>query len=285
MIWFALGLLVVAAIVVVLPPLLKGAAPLPAAESDLAVYRDQLKELDLDQERGLISAAEAEAARTEVKRRILALDAMPVTRAATTKGATALALAVGGSVVVVSGALYFALGQPGLPARPYDPAAEQMAMQEGMLREVDGMVSRLAERLKQQPNDATGWRMLGWSYMQLGRIGEAVDALKKAVALDGKNAPLRSLLGEGLVRQADGKVTPEALAAFEGALKQDAKEPRARFYKGLALMQAGKAREALDAWVAIVRDGPPEAEWIPAVRAQAQALAVKLKLDPKTAVP
>lgn len=285
MIWLALGLLLLAAIVVVLPPLLKGAKAVPAAESDLAVYRDQLKEIDLDQERGLISAVEGDAARTEIKRRILALNAAPIASAATSKGAKPLAFVVGLGVVGVSVAIYLALGQPGLPARPYDPAAEQLAVQEGMLQEVEGMIGRLAERLKQQPNDAMGWRMLGWSYLQLGRTGEAVDALKRAVALDAGNAALRSLLGESLVRQADGKITPEASAVFEEALKRDAKEPRARFYKGLALMQAGKEREALAAWNAIVRDGPPDAEWIPAVRAQAQALAVKLKLDPKTAVP
>jgi cytochrome c-type biogenesis protein CcmH len=285
MIWFALGLLALAAIVVVLPPLLKGAAAAPGAETDLAVYRDQLKEIDSDQERGLISATEADAARTEIKRRILALDAAPAAKATATRGARPLAIVVGIALIAVSGGLYLALGRPGLPASPYDPTAEQLAAREGMLREVDTMVAGLAARLKAQPNDPTGWRMLGWSYLQLGKVDDGVDALKKAVALDGKNAPLRSLLGEGLVRQADGKITPEALAAFDEALKLDAKEPRARFYKGLALMQAGKDQEALDAWNAIVRDGPPDAEWLPAVRDQAAALAAKLRLKEKGAAP
>jgi cytochrome c-type biogenesis protein CcmH len=127
--------------------------------------------------------------------------------------------------------------------------------------------------------------MLGWSYIQLGRVDEGIAALKRAVALDDKNGALRSLLGEAMSQQAGGKVTPEALAVFEEAVKRDAKDPRARFYIGLGLMQAGKDREALDAWVAIIRDGPANAEWLPAIRAQARELAVKLKLDPKTAVP
>lgn len=285
MIWFAIGLLMLAAFVVVLPPLLKGAKPTSGADSDLAVYRDQLKEIDADQARGLVSAADADAARVEIKRRVLALRPAPVPTQATTKGARPLALTVAAGIAGVTVVTYLALGRPGLPAQPYDPATERQVSSEDMLRQIDEMVGKLAERLKQQPNDGEGWRMLGWSYIQLGRVDEGITALKRAVALDDKNGALRSLLGEALFQQAGGKVTPEALSAFEGAVKRDARDPRARFYIGLGLMQAGKDREALDAWVAIIRDGPPNAEWLPAIRAEARELAVKLKLDPKTAVP
>lgn len=286
MIWLALALLVLAALIVVLPPLMKSSAKAaPRAAGDLAVYRDQLKEIDLDHERGLISAAEADAARVEVKRRILALGQAPAPQAVATKGARVLTLIVTVGIAVVSVATYLALGQPGLPSRPYDAVAERRAAAAGLLSEVEAMVARLAERLSQQPDNPEGWRMLGWSYLQLGRTNEGIAALKRAVAQDADNGALRSLLGEALVRQADGKVTEEALATFEEALKRDAKDPRARFYKGLALAQAGKEAEALATWAAIIRDGPADAEWLPAIRAQARELALKLKLDPNEAVP
>jgi cytochrome c-type biogenesis protein CcmH len=282
MIWFAVGLLLLAAFVVVLPPLLRGAKAVAAGESDLAVYRDQLKEIDVDQGRGLISAAEADAARIEIKRRILALGSLATTGRDTTRGTKPVAIAAAAGIVAGSLAIYLALGRPGLPAQPYDPAIEQQATNDDMLRQIDGMVGRLADRLKQQPNDGEGWRMLGWSYVQLGRLDEGIAALKRSVALDETNGAVRSLLGEALVQQAGGKVTPEALAVFEEAVKRDAKDPRARFYIGLGLVQAGKDREALDLWAAIIRDGPPDAEWLPAIRAAAREVAVKLKLDPKT---
>lgn len=285
MIWAALGLLLLAAFVVVLPPLLKSAKTIARGESDLAVYRDQLKEVDADAARGIISAAEAEAARIEIKRRILALGAPAQAAGGGGQGAKPLALAVAAGVAAVSLGTYLALGHPGLPARPYDPLLEQAAAGEDMLRQIEGMVGRLAARLEQQPNDGEGWRMLGWSYVQLGRTAEGIAALRRAAALDERSGALRSLLGEAIVREAEGKVTPEAIAAFDEALKRDAKDPRARFYKGLGLMQAGDERAALDMWVAIIRDGPDDAEWLPAIRAQARELAVKLKLDPATAVP
>jgi cytochrome c-type biogenesis protein CcmH len=284
-IWLAVVLLTLAALITVLPPLLKGAKAIAASDSDLAVYRDQLKEVDVDEGRGLISAAEAEAARIEIKRRILALaPSAPATRE-TPRGAKVLALVVAFAVIGGSVGTYLLLGRPGLPAQPYDPVREQQTADGDMLRQIDSMVERLADRLKQQPNDGEGWRMLGWSYIQLGRVDEGVEALKRAVTLDAQNGALRSLLGEALFRQAGGKVTPEALAAFEEAVKRDAKDPRARFYIGVGQMQAGKDREALATWVAIIRDGPPDAEWLPAIRAAAREVAVKLKLDPKVAVP
>jgi cytochrome c-type biogenesis protein CcmH len=284
MIWLALAALVLVAAIVVLPPLLANVRETTHEATDLAVYRDQLKEVDDDAERGLISATEAEAARTEIKRRILALPQTSAGERMSTGSRTA-ASAVALFVAVVASGIYLSMGQPTLPGRPYDAAAEQAAVKDEIINEVTAMVEKLAARLKTQPNDAQGWRMLGWSYVQLGRIAEGIEALKRSVALDPRNAPLRSQLGEAIVQQADGTVTAEAAAVFDEALKVDAKDPRARFYKGLALVQAGKEKEALDLWVAIIRDGPPDAEWMPGLRDQATQLAMRLKLDPKTAVP
>lgn len=283
MTWLAFALLSLIALVLVVPPLLRrpqGTGPARA----LAVYRDQLKELEADLERGSILTTEAEAARTEIKRRILAL---PDTTAPEQMGTPSRAVAVGVAVAVmaISVGTYATLGRPSLPAHIYDATEEREAEGNAMLTEISGMVDRLAARLKTQPNDAQGWRMLGWSYVQLGRVKEGIDALARAVTLDPANATLRAQYGEALVRDGDGKVSPDALAAFDEALKQDPKEPRARFYKGLSLVQAGKDKEALGLWVQIIRDAPADADWLPGLRTQAQELATKLKLDPKTAVP
>ncbi|MCE9522238.1 MAG: c-type cytochrome biogenesis protein CcmI [Alphaproteobacteria bacterium] len=289
MIWLLLAALAFAALAIALPPLLlaRGGAAAADGASDLAVYRDQLAEVDKERERGLLTEAEADAARLEIKRRILALPKAEV-RASTTATSRPLALAVGLGLSVFSAVIYLALGRPTLPGRPFDPAAVRAAADEDMKRavdEVETMVARLAEKMKANPNDAKGWRMLGWSYLQMGRTAEGVATLKHAVELDPKNAALRSQLGEAVIRLAEGKVTDEALKIFDAALSIDAKDPRARFYRGMALMQGGKEREALEAWVQIIREGPADAEWMTGLREQARALALKLKLDPNTAVP
>jgi cytochrome c-type biogenesis protein CcmH len=282
MIWLAFALLTALALALTLPPLLRQPKSANHA-TGLAVYRDQLKELEADLERGLISPAEAEAARNEIKRRILATSEPQAHARAAPSRPTAIA--VGLAVVALSLATYLTLGRPTLPSRIYDASAERETSADQMLAEINGMVERLAAKLKAQPNDAQGWRMLGWSYVQLGRVKDGIDALARAVTLDPGNAALRSQYGEALVQDAGGKVTGDALASFEEALKRDPKDPRASFYKGLALVQSGKEKEALALWTQIIRDAPKGAEWLPGLRAQAQELATKLKLDPKATVP
>ncbi len=283
MIWLAIVALLLLACIVVLPPLLKRPPTAQRDSTSLAVYRDQLREIDADLERGVITPAEAGAARIEIKRRILALPSNE-TIGQTTRLPRAVPIAVAALLSAASLAIYLPLGRPQLPDRPYDAAAERTAAATEMLGEVEQMVAKLAARLKTQPNDAKGWRMLGWSYVQLGRVKDGVEALARAVQLDPENAALRSQYGEATVQLAGGTVTPEAQAIFAQALKRNAKDPRARFYQGLALTQAGKDREAFDLWVAIIKDGPPDAQWLPGLRDQARELAAKLKLPP-TAVP
>lgn len=280
MIWVAIAALILIALGVALPPLLREAHGQPAAAKDLAVYRDQLKEVDADFERGAISPAEADAARSEIKRRILALP--PIAEpTASRAGSQQFAVAMGLGVAVVSLGTYLALGSPTLPSKPYDRAAEREATIGAVVNEFEAMTKQLAERLKAQPNNKEGWRVLGLSYLQLGRTAEGLEALERALALDPTNAALISQYGEAKVRAANGTVTPEALKIFDEALEHDPKEMRALFYRGLALVQAGKEKDGLDIWIAVLRDAPADADWAPALRTEAQALAVKLKLDPK----
>jgi cytochrome c-type biogenesis protein CcmH len=288
MIWVVLAALVAVALAVVMPPLVRRNAAPTGEATDIAVYSDQLREVDSDLERGLISSAEAEAARIEIKRRMLAA-ARRAEAPVATKAHASVAAATAIGLVAFSGALYLSLGRPALPGRAFDPAAaralEEQQTAQAMLSQIEAMVAKLAERLKKTPDDAMGWRMLGWSYVQLGRVAEGLEALKRAVALDPKNAALRSQYGEALVRAADGKVTPLAAKTFDEALAIDPKDPRARFYRGLALAQSGKEHEALTLWVALIREGPADAAWMPGLREQAGILARKLNVDPPTAAP
>jgi cytochrome c-type biogenesis protein CcmH len=280
MIWIAITALILIALGVAIPPLLRERQGQSTAAKDFAVYRDQLKEVDADLGRGAISAAEADAARAEIKRRILALP--PIAAPEESRNASRqFAVAIGLGVAVVSIGTYLTLGTPLLPGKPYDRAAEREATIGAVVNEFEAMTAKLAERLKAEPNNKEGWRVLGLSYLQLGRMKEGIEALERALALDPKNAALISQYGEAKVRAAAGTVTPEAAKIFDEALEHDPKETRALFYRGVALVQAGKEKEGLDLWIAVLRDAPADAAWAPGLRSEAQALAVKLKLDPK----
>ena len=133
---------------------------------------------------------------------------------------------------------------------------------------VDEVITQLEARLKANPRDAEGWRMLGWSYYQTERYAEAATAMKRATVLDPKNPEYFSMLGEALVlasKDGDG-VPPDAAAAFEAALALDPKEPRARYFHAVRLDLDGKHQAALDEWFALLKDSPADAPWVPDVR-------------------
>jgi cytochrome c-type biogenesis protein CcmH len=148
--------------------------------------------------------------------------------------------------------------------------------------EVDAMIAKLQQHLKDKPDDVEGWKALGWAQMQIGRSHAGVEALRKAASLAPTDASVLAMFGEALVREAEGDVTDDALAVFEKVLVVAPKDPRARFYKGLYLSRNNQDREALDLWIAVIKDSPADAEWVPSIRQQAKDLAQKMGVDPAT---
>jgi cytochrome c-type biogenesis protein CcmH len=135
------------------------------------------------------------------------------------------------------------------------------------------MIAQLEAKMKQAPGDPAGWRMLGWSYMQTGRYGEAANAYGKAAALAPANAEFRSAQGEALTQAAGGEVTPAARTAFHSAILRDPGDPRARFFLAVAKDQGGDHAGAMADWIALLRNAPVGAPWIADVRASVERIA------------
>jgi cytochrome c-type biogenesis protein CcmH len=150
---------------------------------------------------------------------------------------------------------------------------------------VDEMTARLAERLKRNPNDPEGWRMLGWSYFNTGRFAPSAEAYAKAMALKPDNADFRSARGEALVKAADDHVTPEAKALFADALRLDAKDARARFYLGRAKAEAGDKNSALEDWIAILNEAAPDDASAPELRQRIVELSKEIGVDVSARLP
>jgi cytochrome c-type biogenesis protein CcmH len=140
-------------------------------------------------------------------------------------------------------------------------------------------VAALARALESRPGDVDGWALLGRSYLGMGRYEEAARALARAYALDPKRVEVAAAYGEAQVAAAEGVVGDQAKAAFEGALALDPREPRARFYLGLAKAQAGDVRGALQDWVDLAALSPADAPWLPDVREQIARAAGELQVE------
>jgi cytochrome c-type biogenesis protein CcmH len=258
--WFVFALMTAAAIFAVLWPL--GRQVTARSGNDLVVYRDQLDEIARDRAAGLIGEAEAEAARVEVSRRLIA--AADVQEAKPETPSSPLwrrrVTAVAGLVLLPVGAtaIYMLLGSPQLPGAPLAPRLKEAAHGN---ESITSLVSQVEARLERNPQDGRGWEVLAPVYMRLGRFDDAVKAWRKVIALSGETADRESNLGEALVGANNGIVTADAKSAFERALKLDPQQVKSRFFVGVAAQQDGKRDEAADIWRGMLKDAPADAPW------------------------
>ncbi len=264
--WLALALMTAAAIFAVLWPLAhRGQAP--SAGSDIAVYRDQLEEIERDLAASRIGEAEAEAARVEVSRRLLAAaDRVPQV-ISSPDGAglwrrRAAAIAALFLLPAGAGALYLTLGSPGLPSAPLAARLDTPPEQ----RSIDSLVAQVERHLESNPDDGRGWEVVAPVYLRLGRFADAVKARRHAIRLLGANAGRESDLGEALVAAANGVVTVDAKAAFDRAQKLDADDVKAQYFLGLAAEQDGRKEEAATIWRNLLSHAPQGAPWISVVQ-------------------
>ena len=262
--WLILAAMTATAMLAVLLPLRRRA---PARSgSDLAVYRDQLEEIDRDRAAGFVGAREAEAARVEISRRLIAAAAPPGRAEAPVEarwGRRAAALAGVVMLPLGSAGLYLALGSPGVPS---EPLASRSAAAPATTS-IEAMVAQVEAHLAGNPEDGRGWEVLAPIYLRTGRFEDAVKARRHALRLLGATAVREADLGQAMVAAADGVVTADARAAFERAAALDPGDVMARYFFGLAAEQEGKRQEAAAIWRKLLADAPPGARWTATVQA------------------
>lgn len=286
-IWLIAAAMTAFAVGLLLLPLLRSTRPVaPRRGYDLAVYRDQLAEVERDQARGVLDADQAEAARTEIERRLLAAGEsgpMPSDQSPSPAGKPTWLLAGLLAVLVPVAALglYAVMGAPQVPSRPF---AERQ-LPEGVPADLPQLVERLARRMEQTPDDPRGWALLGRTYMELGRYAESAQAFGQAIEHGDRSAQAWTDLGEAMTAAGEGLVGAQAQAAFAEALRQDPADPRARYYQGLGLAQSERTGEALQIWLALAADTPVEAPWRSLLEQQIANSRTALGLPADEAIP
>jgi cytochrome c-type biogenesis protein CcmH len=269
--WFVLALMTVAAIFAVVWPLAQAGRKVRSG-SDLAVYRDQLDEIGRDRAAGLIGETEAEAAKVEVSRRLLAAADAEATATATAaspawrrRSALVAALVV---LSIGSTSIYLALGSPSLPGQPLASLAGERLASRPQNQSIEALIAQIEGHLASNPNDARGWEVVAPVYLRLGRFDDAIKARRAALALGGETSERLSGLGEALVAADDGKVTDEAKSVFERAVALDAENIKARYFIGVAAEQAGRPDDAAKLWRAMLAGAPADAPWADFIRGE-----------------
>ncbi len=242
------------------------------ADYELNVFKDQLKELDRDLERGLINQAEAETARVEIQRRLLAADEKrgqnTVSGQKVGTGTFIISAVVGLGLVAGSLALYLKIGMPGYEDVPFasrDSQKErQMASSEGMAAEI----AQLKKHLENEPGDVEGWMLLGRTMRLVGRPGEAVDAYRSAVKASERHPSVLADFAESKIYASEGQVDDETFAALKEAVDNDPSQMKARFYLGFAKMKTQDYAGAIQEWTDLAAMAPKEIGWLSQVNEQ-----------------
>jgi cytochrome c-type biogenesis protein CcmH len=268
--WIISALLTVLVAVVLLSPLLRASARATRYdEGEAAVYRDQLRELERDKAEGLISAEDADYARAEIGRRLLAIagrekaaedgEAVAATSPSVPRRYTLSQTFILLCLPVIGLAGYLEIGSPGTPDAPLEARIADPG------DDVDLLVAKVERHLATTPDDGNGWNVLAPVYFRIGRFDDAELAYRNAIRILGPDAERMNGLGETVVMRNDGIVTDDAQMAFQASLKLEPNNPRADFYLALALEQSGRRAEALTAFQNIAKASPPTAPWMPLV--------------------
>ncbi len=254
-------LLIVVVAAFILPPLWLGLRA-PGARADrkqanLAIFRDQLAELERERSEGALADADFEQARRELQRRLLeevepAADAAPpAAHGPSRKTAIAILLLL----PILALLAYGILGKP----QALDP--QQTAAQPKMTPEqINAMVAKLAERMQANPDDMQGWLMLARSYKTLGRYEEAAAAYGKAEKVINDDPELLASYAETIAMATGKGLKGKPTQLIERALKLDPQQPHALFLAGAAAMEAGDSKKGIAYWEALLPQVEPGSE-------------------------
>ncbi len=270
MVWFVLAGMAAVAVLAALWPVLRPSSSVnpDAASTEARFYKAQLEEIRRDVERGLLLQSEAESARAEAARRLIAASsAAGQTPPAAPRNRLAAAMLIAIGLPAIAFPLYALLGRPQLPD---EPLASRKAATE--TSEIESAVAAVEARLIAKPDDGKGWAVIAPVYMRLERYSDAAHAYSEALRLLGEDPMRRAAYGEALVAAAGGVVTDEAREAFDRALADEPGEAQARFYLALGAEQDGRKADAVRAYESLLADSPPNAQWRTAVNARLAAL-------------
>jgi len=310
--WIICAIMAAVVAALLLVPMFRGGKDAVADAQDVAIYRDQLTEIDRDLARGTLSPDEAERTRTEVSRRLLAADAAGKRSLTEAPARATTAMAVVAAAVVVGGALwtYDRLGAPGYPDIPLaQRIADSQTFREGRMSQAqaeqavaearlaaDGigaaatpdmpadylaMVEELRQIVPTRPDDLRGWALLALHEARLGQFGAAARAQERVLQLRGADATIedRMALVDRMVAAAEGFVSPETEAILRDVLSRDDPNLGARYYYGLLYAQTDRPDLAFRLWRDVINEGGRDDPYVQLARVQVEDAAFRAGVE------
>ena len=268
--WLICAALILIALAFVLPPALQRSEESKRETDDerkkanIAVYRDQLSELEADVRNGIVSKEQYAQDREEIERRLLEDIATTDTKKAVASPAFArnTAYVLGISLPLAAIIFYMGVGSPKMIGETPETASQAgpVAPQERTQEQIAANVEKLAKRLESNPSDAQGWTMLARSYSSMERYGEAAGAYAKATELKPNDADLLTEYAF-VTAMANGRsLEGKPMELIQQALKAEPENAKALQLAGSAAFQAKDYKKAVDYWQRVLKQVPPESE-------------------------
>lgn len=297
--WLICVVLTMAVAAMIVMPWLRP-APAPADNPDVAIYRAQLAEIDRDLDRRVLAPDEAENARTEVARRLLAASKTQSEKLAVAPDSFALPAVIG---AVVLGLSFWIYGQYGAPGYGDVPLQARLAASDDMRAnrpaqaaleataptpppvdvpdEYRAAIAQLRVIAPTRPDDLEAWSRLAFHEVELRNYAGAAAAQAQVIAIMGDAATIsewQRLLDLQVVA-AGGFVSPEAEDVIDRILAVDENNVAARYYLGTLFNQTDRPDLALRLWRVLVETGDPDDFHIASARAQIADAAFRAGVD------
>jgi len=265
--WLVSAGMVAIALAFVLPPLLerpnkkKARTDEDVEAANIAVYRDQLRELESDLKHGIVSSEQYEQDKDDIERRLLE-DVSPETerrgkKVSATPQNRSMAYAVALALPILAVVLYLQLGNPNASSQaPTPPSTAGEFSQE----RIEANVAALAKRLEQNPNDLEGWTMLARSYLSMEKYSEASNAYARVTELKPDDAEMWADYAIAVAMAQGQRLAGRPVELIDKALKLDPKNLKALELAGNAAFEAKDYKRAIDYWEKLMKEVPENSE-------------------------
>lgn len=217
-------------------------------QTNIQLAQQKLQALETDLENGVITETQYEPLKNELMLNLHRdLQHIPVSLNTTNSESKGrwLAIPLGVFMPLLALALYSVKGD----LRAFDEVAVKGEIAtKPSAADINGMVDKLAQRMKDDPTDSQGWIMLSRSYKVLKRYPEAVEAMRKARTILGDEPETLLQLADVIAMSNGGTLQGEPTTLITRALELDANNDMGLWLSGLANAEAGKFNEAIASW-------------------------------------
>jgi cytochrome c-type biogenesis protein CcmH len=263
--WVVAAVSVLVALAFVLPPLLRrkeAAAKAARRDINIAVYRDQMREMEADRSNGLLSEEQFQTAKLELEAR-LAEDALAQADVSMSpKGSRRLGYSMAAILPIAAFGLYFWLGNP-LALTAIAEAQANPAMAGGVQGDHDimKMIQQVEEKTKANPDDGAAWAMLAKTYAAVEHWPEAQTAFEKAYKLLPEVAPVVSGYAEALAINNNRVLAGKPMEMVRKALELDPNDMKALELAGINAFQERNFAQAAYYFKHLYKQLPPDSPY------------------------